>query len=163
LLGCADSGVRERTEFDGTAIAGRALNARAVRRFGPAAKVEFEGLSLGLEAISTGDGGEGAEEEAAGISRDGSAPGSDLVAGLELIEFAERVVDVGGGEEFLDAADEGGGEIGLVEVFLALGGMPGAEAGARFGDVHAATTAAWSAVLTMGQNEGGGDGGARSF
>jgi len=163
LLGCADSGVRERTEFDGTAIAGRALNARAVRRFGPAAKVELEGLSLGLEAVSTGDGGEGAEEEVAGISHDGGAAGSDLVAGLELIEFAERVVDVGGGEEFLDAADEGGGEIGLVEFFLALSGMSGAEAGARFGDGHAATTAARSAVLTMGQNEGGGDGGARSF
>ena len=162
-MGYADSGVRERTGFDGTAIAGGALNARAVRRFGPVAKVEFEGLLLGLEAVVTRDGGEGAEEEVAGIGHDGGATGSDLVAGLELIEFAERVVDVRGGEEFLDVADEGGGEICLVEVFLALGGVSGAEAGARIGDGHAATTAARSAVLTMGQNEGGGDGGARSF
>jgi len=36
------------------------------------------------------------------------APGGDLVASLEIIEFAKRIVDVGGGAEFLDVADEGG-------------------------------------------------------
>ena len=163
MLGWADSGIRECTHFDGTAIAGRALNARAVRGTGPVAKVEFEALLLGLEAAVPGDGGEGAEEEVAGIGHDGGAARSDLVTGLELVEFAERMVNVGSGAKFLDAADEGGGEIGLVEIFLALGGMSGAEAGVRIRDGHATTTAAGSAVLTMGQNEGGGDGGARSF
>jgi hypothetical protein len=57
------------------------------------------------------------------------AAGSDLVAGLKLIEFAEGVVDVGGGTEFLDVADEGRGEVGLVEVLLEPSSVSGAEAG----------------------------------
>jgi len=64
------------------------------------------------------DGGEGAEEEVGGIGHDGGAAGRDLVVGLELIEFAEGMVDVGGGAEFLDVADENGGEVGLVEILL---------------------------------------------
>jgi hypothetical protein len=48
--------------FDGMAIADQAPNDRAVRGFRPVAKVEFEALSLGLEAAVPGHGGEGAEE-----------------------------------------------------------------------------------------------------
>jgi hypothetical protein len=61
-----------------------------------------------------GDGGEGAKEEVAGVGHDGGAAGNDLVAGLELIEFAEGMVDVGGGAEFLEVADEDGGVVSLV-------------------------------------------------
>jgi len=76
---------------------------------------------LGLFADRIGfvfDGGEGAEEEVGGVSHDGGAAGSDFVTGLELIEFAEGMVDVGGGAKFLDVTDEGGGEVCLVEVLL---------------------------------------------
>jgi hypothetical protein len=55
-----------------------------------------------------GDGGKGTKEEIGGVGHHGAAAGSDLVAGLEIIEFAERMVDVGGGAEFLDVADQGG-------------------------------------------------------
>ena len=54
------------------------------------------------------DGGEGAKKEAGGVGHDGGAARGDFVAGLELIEFAEGVVDVGSGAEFLDRADEAG-------------------------------------------------------
>ncbi len=39
------------------------------------------------------------------------------------------MADVGGGAEFLDVADEEGGEVGLVEVLLEQGSVSGAEAG----------------------------------
>jgi hypothetical protein len=81
---------------------------------------------FGLGGVIAGDGGESAEEEIGGVGHDGGAAGSDLVAGLELIEFAEGVVDVCGGAEFLDVADENIGEVGLVEVSLAFGGVFGA-------------------------------------
>jgi len=99
--------------------------------FGPvtvgAGHVDDDALVLAGRGIGfVFDGGEGAEEEIRGIGHDGGAAGSDFVAGLELIEFAEGVVDVGGGAEFLDVPDEGGGEVGLVEVFLVFGGVFGA-------------------------------------
>jgi len=116
-----------------------------------------------LETIFAVDGGEGAEEEVGGVGHDSGAAGSDLVVGLELIEFAERVIDVGGGAEFLDVTDEGGGEVGLVEVLLEQSGVFGAKAGIGIRDGHAATAATGSALLTMGQRGGVGNGGARIF
>ncbi len=111
-----------------------------------------------------GDGGEGAEEEIGGVGHDGGAAGSDLVAGLELIEFAEGMVDVGGGAEFLDVTDEDGGEIGLVEVFLKQSGVFGAEARVCVGDGQAAKAAPRDgAVLAMERGGVGDRGGARSF
>lgn len=74
------------------------------------------------------DGRESAEQEIAGVGHNGGAARSDLVACLELIKFAEGVVDFGGGAEFLDVTDEGGGEVGLVEVLLKKSGVFGAEA-----------------------------------
>jgi hypothetical protein len=118
-------------------------------RIGPAGEVEHRVLLLGRKAIVAGDGGESAEEEAASVGHDGGAAGSDLVAGLELIEFAEGVVDVGGGAEFLNVTDEGGGEVGLVEVPLMFGGVFDAQAGIRIRDGHAATASAGGAVPTM--------------
>ena len=109
------------------------------------------------------DGGESTEEEIRGVGHDGGAAGSDFVTCLELIEFAEGVVDVGGGAEFLDITDKGGGKVGPVEVFLVFGGVFGAKAGIGIRDGHAATAATGGALLTMGQRGGGGNGGARVF
>jgi hypothetical protein len=46
------------------------------------------------------------------------------------------VVDGEGIAEFLNVADENGGEIGLIEFCLAFGGVPGAEAEIRVRDGH---------------------------
>jgi hypothetical protein len=110
-----------------------------------------------------GDSGEGAEEEVGGVGHDGGATRADFVTGLELIEFAEGMVDVGGGAEFLDVADERGGEVGLVEILLEQSGVFGAEAGVRIRNGHAATTATSRALLTMRQNGCGSNGRARVF
>jgi len=93
---------------------------------------------LELEAVIAGDGGEGAKEEVGGIGQDGGTAGSDLVAGLELIEFAEGMIDGDRVAEFLDVADENGGEVGLIQFFVAVGSVLGAKAGIRIRNVHAA-------------------------
>ncbi len=119
---------------------------------------------IGLRVGFVGDGGEGAEEEIGSVGHDGGAAGSDFVAGLELIEFAEGMVDVGGGAEFLNVTDEGGGEVGLVEVLLEQSGVFGAEAGVWFRDGHAAKAAPrGGAVLAMERGGVGDRGGAGDF
>ncbi|HYT19227.1 MAG TPA: hypothetical protein VEW05_03245 [Candidatus Polarisedimenticolia bacterium] len=126
---------------------------------GPVAEVEHEAFLLGLDAAIAGDGGEGAEEETGGVSHDRSAARSDFVSGLELIEFAEGVVDGHGIAEFPDVADENGSEVGLMEFFLGVGGVFGAEAGIRIRNGHAAAASVGSALLTMGRDRiGNGDG-----
>ena len=73
---------------------------------------------------------------------------------MELIEFAERMVDVGGGAEFLDVAGEGGGEAGLVEVLLEQSSVSGAEAGVWVRDGQTAKAAPRGrAVLAMDGEE----------
>ncbi len=99
--------------------------------FGPVALGAWEveddlGLLVGGIEFAV-NGGEGAEEQVTGVGQDGGAAGSDFVASLELIEFAERVVDVGGGAEFLDVPDERRGQVGLIQFFLAFGGVLAAE------------------------------------
>jgi hypothetical protein len=68
------------------------------------------------------DGGEGAEEEVAGIGHDGSAAGRDSVLSLEKEEASEEVIDGGRRFEFGEAGDEldreGGG---FVPALLAAG------------------------------------------
>jgi len=114
---------------------------------------------FGLEEVIAGDGGEGAEEQVAGVGHDGGAARRDLVAGLELIEFAERVIDGERVAELLDVPDEGRGKVGLIEFFLAVGGVFGAEARIRIRDSHAATASAGGAMLTMERDRIGiGDG-----
>jgi hypothetical protein len=98
------------------------------------------------------DGGEGAKEEIGGVSHDGTAARSDLVPGEEFVKFAEGMVDGDGIPEFLDVADEDSGEVGLIEFFLMVGGVFGAEAGLRIGNGHAAVAAAGSAMPTMERN-----------
>src|SRR5438876_7863581 len=119
--------VGESSGLDSTPIARRALNAGAVFGIRPVAEVELDALLPGLDGVALGDGGKCAEEEAGGVSHDGSAARSDFVAGLELIEFTEIVVDSDSVAEFLDVADEYGSEVSLIKFSLAVGEMLGAE------------------------------------
>ena len=135
--------------MDSTPIARRALNAGAVFGIRPVAEVELDALLPGLDGVALGDGGKCAEEEAGGVGYDGSAARSDFVAGLELIEFAERVVDSDSVAEFLDVANENRGEVGLIEFFLAVGEVLGAKARIRVRHGHAAAASAGGALLAM--------------
>jgi hypothetical protein len=133
----------------GSFIDGWSLKAIGVRGIGPVAEVEHQTFLLFFGLAIMSNGGEGTEEEIRGVSHYGGAAGRDLVAGLKLIEFAESVVDGGSVAEFLDVADENGGEVGLVEISLMFGGVFGAEAGIGIRDGHAATASAGGAMLTM--------------
>ncbi len=62
---------------------------------------------FGLEVVIAGDGGERTQEQVAGVGHDGGAARRDFVAGLELIEFAEGMIDGDGVAELLDVPDEG--------------------------------------------------------
>jgi hypothetical protein len=114
-------------------------------------------FEFGMEFVL--DGGEGAEEQVAGVGHDGGAAGVDFVPGLEFIEFAEGAVDNDRGAEFLGVSDEGGSKVGLVEVFLVLGGVFGAEARLGVGDGQTAESLAGKTMLTMKLNRGSGDAG----
>jgi hypothetical protein len=98
-------------------------------------------------------GGESSEQETAGEGHDGGTAGRDLVAGLEFVEFAERMVDVFGRAEFLDVTDERGGDVGLVEILWEQSGVFGAEAGVWVGNGHAAKSGDWRMSGT-GSEEG---------
>jgi len=112
-------------------------------------------FEFGMEFVL--DGGESAEEQIAGIGHDGGAAGVDLVPGLELIEFAEGAVDNDRGAEFLGVADEGCGQVGLVEVLPVLSGVFGAEAGVGVGDGQTAEALAGKTMLAMKLNRSSGD------
>src|SRR5438477_849398 len=144
--------VGESSGLDSTPIARRALNAGAVFGIRPVSEVELDALLPGLDGVALGDGGKGAEEETGGVSHDGGAARSDFVAGLKLIEFAERVVDGDGVAEFLNVPDENGSEVGLIEFFLAFGEMLGAKARISVRHGHAAAASAGGALLAMEQD-----------
>ena len=114
---------------------------------------------FGLEVVIAGDDGEGAQEQVTGVGHDGGAARRDFVAGLELIEFAEGMIDGDGVAELLDVPDEGRGKVGLIEFFLVVCSVFGAEARVRLRDGHAATASAGGAMLTMERDRIGiGDG-----
>jgi len=79
---------------------------------------EVDGHLLVIEMELVLDGGEGAEEQVAGVGHDGGAAGVDLVPGLELIEFTQGAIDNDSGAEFLGVDDEECSKVGLVEVLL---------------------------------------------
>jgi hypothetical protein len=86
------------------------------------------------------DGGEGAEEEAAGVGQDGSAAGRDAVLGKEDEDLGEKLIDVGRGGEMFDVGHEFGGEIDdLVGGGLEMGVVAAVEA--RLGTDGQAATA----------------------
>src|SRR5437879_10480358 len=72
-------GSGESSGLDSAAITGGAPNAGAVHRVAPVAEVELDALLPGLEGVALGDGGKCAEEEAGGVSHDGSAATAYLV------------------------------------------------------------------------------------
>jgi len=96
-----------------------------IARARPVGEIEPGGpIVFGMQFVF--DGGEGAEEQVGGIGHNGGAARGDSVTGLEFVEFAKGAIDGDGGAEFLGLADDLGGDVGMVEVFLAQGGVPGA-------------------------------------
>jgi hypothetical protein len=63
------------------------------------------------------------------------------------------VIDGDSIAEFLDVADENGSEVGLIQFFLAVGKVLGAETGIRIRDGHAATASAGCALPAVGRTE----------
>jgi len=113
-------------------------------------------LVIGAELVL--DGGEGAEEQIAGVGHDGGAAGVDAVMRLEAKEAGEEIVDGDSGLEFGETGDEFGGEVGGFVAFAPTASMVGAESGARIGDGHAAAAFA-SVMLAAAIGPSGEDGG----
>ncbi len=116
------------------------------------------GMTLGVGLVL--DGGEGAEEQVADVGEDGGAACSDAVLGKKAEEIGEDLIEVGRGLELGELAEEGDGEVGLLETDRARVDVFGAETGGDIGDSVAATAAGAGAVLTTGQviGEAGVDG-----
>jgi hypothetical protein len=105
-------------------------------------------LGWGMEFVF--DGGEGAEEQVAGVGHDGGAAGRDAAFGLMKQEAGQEVVDGGGGFEFRNSLGEKSGEIGGPAEIDGGTGMLGAEGGRRVRDEHAAAAVA-SMLLAAGK------------
>src|SRR5260370_35628001 len=95
-----------------------------------------------------GDGGEGAEEKVADVSEDGGAASGDAVLGEKAEEIGENLVEVGGGLQFGELAEESDGEVGLLEADRAGVDVFGAETGGGVGDGVEAPSAGAGTVLT---------------
>ena len=106
-------------------------------------------------------GGEGAEEQVADIGQDSGTARGDLVVGKELVQFAEGMVDAGGGLESLGLACEGGSKFSEVTLFALLISVFETEAGVVVGNGQTAKAATGEAKLTMEQRGDGND--ARRF
>src|SRR5713226_6754345 len=104
---------------------------------------------LGVEFVF--DGREGAKEEIADVGKDGGAACSDAILRKEPEEVGEDLVEVGSGLQFAELAEEGDGEVGLLEADRAGVDVFGAETGGGVRDDVTATAAGAGAVLTTGQ------------
>ena len=93
------------------------------------------------------DGGEGAEEQAVDVGKDGGATRGNAVLGEEFVEVAEGVVDALGGLKALGAANERLIDVALFG-FLPQGEMVRTETRARVQGQSAALTAVGVAVDT---------------
>ena len=93
------------------------------------------------------DGGEGAEKQLADVGEDGGAPRGDAVLGEEEEEIGEELVDVRGGVESSELADEVGGEVGGIAFLLLKLGVTEAEAGSSVGDAEATAAIGGGAML----------------
>jgi hypothetical protein len=116
---------------------------------------ELDAGRAGLEVVFVGDGGEGAEEEIADVGEDGGAACGDAVLRKQAEEIGEDLVEVGGGLEFSELAEEGDGEVGFLEAAGAGVDVFGAETGGDVGDGMAAAASGAGAVLATGQVIGG--------
>lgn len=92
-----------------------------------------------------GDGGEGAEEEAADVSQDRGASGRDAALLEEQGEIPELGMDGGGRIYFWNLGNEEGGEV--VGVVAEGCGVALAEGGVSGGEGRAALAALGGAVL----------------
>jgi len=93
---------------------------------------------------------EGAEEKVAGVGHDGAAARGEAVLGEEEQETGEELVDLGGGLELGEIAEEIGGEGGIG---IAAGGteeVAAAETGLRIDGFGATTATAGSAMNAAG-------------
>lgn len=100
------------------------------------------------------DGWQGTEEEVADVGEDRCAPGGDAVLGQEDEEVGEDLVDVVGGLEGGELADELGGEVFGFGLFFEGTGVGVAEAGGGIRDGQAAAATSGSEVLAAGVAEG---------
>ena len=129
-------------------MARRIVREAVLWRVGPAGEVQGNrAIILGMKFLL--DGRESAQEQIGGVGHDGGAAGADLVVGLEFVEFSEGAIDVDSRAEFDGITDELGGDVDLIELALVHSGVLDAEAGVRFGDDHAAATAAGGAMPTV--------------
>jgi len=122
---------------------------RLARGTGEIAEVDLDDFIFGVEFVL--DGGEGTEEEVAGVGHDGGAARVDAVFGFEMQKAGEEVVDGDGGFKFGEAGGEKGGEVALLDTDGAGDGVFGANTGGDAGDGVTAATASGGAVLAAGQ------------
>jgi hypothetical protein len=120
-----------------------------VGRAGEIAEVDLGDFVFGVEFFF--DGGEGAEEEVAGVSHDGGAARVDAIFGFEMEEAGEEVVDGDGGFEFSETGGESGGEVSLLDTDDVGDSVFGADTGGGAGGSVTAASAGGSAVLATGQ------------
>jgi hypothetical protein len=105
---------------------------------------------VGGDFVFDVDGVEGAEEKVAGVGHDGAAARGEAVLGEEEQETGEELVDLGGGLELGEIAEEIGGEGGIG---IAAGGteeVAAAETGLRIDGFGATTATAGSAMNAAG-------------
>jgi hypothetical protein len=84
------------------------------------------------------DGGEGAEKQAGGVGNDGGAARGDAILGEQDEQLGEDLVDVGGGGELGELADQVRGEVGDFKALKVKLGMAEAEAGVGVDNAEAA-------------------------
>ncbi|HEV1993967.1 MAG TPA: hypothetical protein VGR03_06535 [Candidatus Acidoferrum sp.] len=110
-------------------------------RSGRGMSAELDAGRAGLEVVFVVDGGEGAEEQVAGVGHDGGAARGDAVVGFEKEEPRKKTVDVRGGGEFGELASEVAGEIVGVAFFPAKLGVAETKMRFRVEDAKAAAAA----------------------
>jgi len=101
---------------------------------------------FGMEFVL--DGGEGAQDQIAGVGHDGGAARGDAVFGLKMQEAGEELVDGDSGLEFGEAGGEGGGEIDGCVFMLGELRVGATEEGLRVRDEEAAAGAVDEAMPT---------------
>ena len=123
-------------------------NAVVVVGAGEIARVNMGYFVIGVEFVL--DGGEGAEEQVAGVGHAGGTARVDAIFGLEMQEAGEELVDRDGGLEFGETGGEIGGKIdGCVVVFRELG-VVSAKKRFRVWNQETAAGAVDEAMLTTG-------------
>jgi hypothetical protein len=115
---------------------------------GEIAEVDADYFVIGMEFVL--DGGEGAEEQIAGVGHAGGTARGDAIFGLKKKETGEELIDRDGGLEFGETGSKRGGKInGCVVMFRELG-VVSAKEGFRVWNQETAAGAVDEAMLTAG-------------